>query len=80
MKQKSPYSINLLRGRMAERGYHSNDLTMCTGRTVQYINQNILNPGRFRLEEVYAICEELEIPLDEIPKYFPPSCVQTVEK
>ena len=63
--------INLLKGRMAERGIFAANISAQLGRERTYACKKVKEPWRFQLSEVYIICDILEIPYEEIPKYFP---------
>lgn len=64
-------TYNLLKGRMAERGYNGVALAQLLGRNPTYVYIHLDRPAHFRLGEIYTICRALEIPLEEISKYFP---------
>ena len=67
--------INYLKGRMAERGVFAVHLSEMMGRERGYACKKVKVPWEFLMSEVYLICDVLEIPCEEIPKFFPPKPV-----
>lgn len=69
--------LDLIGGRMKAYGVNQKMLAakMCTdgrdGRNPSYVSKHLRNPQEFLLGEIYIMCDELEIPYEEIPKYFP---------
>lgn len=48
------------------------DLVRATGKSQAYITERMSGRRPFDMDDVYAICAELEIAFSDIPKYFPP--------
>ena len=48
------------------------DLVRITGKSQGYITERMSGRRPFDMDDVYAICADLEIALSDIPKYFPP--------
>ena len=69
--KKVPCTIDRLRGKMAERHYTAVTLSQYMGKQPDYIRRRVRDPGNFKMTEVYRICHILDIPLAEIPTYFP---------
>ena len=69
-----------LRARMIERDMDLAGLArvIVKGRTTASARLNGKEP--WGLDEVYAICDELEIPYADIPAYFPPVEKQSAQK
>ena len=63
---------NPLKGRIAECGYSGAAIGRILGRAQSYMSNHISDPGLFSVAEMYTLCDLLEIPYSEIPKYFPP--------
>lgn len=62
--------LNLLKGKMAERGYNIQKVAAELGRSADYVSQKLRNPGKFRVCEAAKLCELLGIELSEMHKYF----------
>ena len=69
-----------LRGLMAERSVSCTQLASLINRQRNYVSIKIKQPWLFSMHEVYVICNYLEIPYEEIPRYFPPEPPKTVMK
>lgn len=63
--------INLLKGKMAEQGIDGIRMSQLIGRAPSYMYNHLKKPDSLLLSEIYIICEVLEIPFEDIPKYFP---------
>lgn len=61
---------NLLKGKVAERGYSIQKLAKLLDRSPDYVSQRLRNPGKFRVCEAIKLCELLGIELSEMHKYF----------
>ena len=48
------------------------DLVRATGKSQAYITERMSGRRPFDMDDVYAICAELEIAFSDIPTYFPP--------
>ena len=48
------------------------DLVRATGKSQGYITERMSARRPFDMDDVYAICRELDIAFVDIPKYFPP--------
>ncbi|MBU5451405.1 helix-turn-helix domain-containing protein [Acetivibrio sp. MSJd-27] len=49
------------------------DLQEALGKSQPYITGRMKGRECFSMDEIYILCELLDIPLNEISKYFPPS-------
>lgn len=49
------------------------DLQEALGKSQPYVTERMKGRKCFDMDEVYILCNLLEIPLNEITKYFPPS-------
>mgnify|MGYP000070762791 CR=1 FL=1 len=49
------------------------DLQETLGKSQPYVTERMKGRKCFDMDEVYILCNLLDIPLDEISKYFPPS-------
>lgn len=61
---------NLLKGKVAERGYSIRKLARELGRSADYVSQRMRNSGEFKVSEAIKLCEMLGIELSEMHKYF----------
>ena len=62
--------LNLLKGKMAERGYSIQRLAKELGRSADYVSQKLRNPSRFRVNEAAKLCGLLGIEITEMHRYF----------
>lgn len=49
------------------------DICKATGKSQSYITARMTAQHPFDMNDVYAICRELDIAYCDIPKYFPPN-------
>ena len=63
--------LRKLKGRMRENGVNGVQIAAMIGHNKDYVYAICNGRADPRLSEVYTICLALEIPLEEIPKYFP---------
>ena len=49
------------------------DIKDIVGKSRSYVTSRMCGQAPWNMDEVYAICEALNINLAEIPKYFPPN-------
>ena len=61
----------LLYGALKASGIRIQDLCRMLGRSTVYVADRMKVRRPWELDEVYAMCELLEIPLDKIPEFFP---------
>ena len=54
-------NANMLRGKMAEKGYTQEKLAEAVGISTNSMSRKLLGERQFRLGEVVKICEVLEI-------------------
>lgn len=57
--------LNLLKGKMAERGYSIQRLAKELGRSADYVSQKLRQPWKFRVCEAAKLCMLLDIELRE---------------
>ena len=62
--------LNLLKGKMAERGDSSQRLAKELGRRAESGSQKLRQPWKFRVCEAAKLCMLLDIELVEMHKYF----------
>ncbi|MEY8372668.1 DUF739 family protein [Merdimmobilis hominis] len=60
-----------LKARMYSLDMGRKDLVKALGRSRKYISDRMTGKYSWALEDVYRICKLLDIPLAEIPEYFP---------
>ena len=56
------------------------DLVRVTGKSQGYITERMSGRRPFDMDDVYAICAELEIDLNDIAKYFPPQGYKVAQR
>lgn len=49
------------------------DLQEALGKSQPYVTERMKGRKSFDMDEIYVLCKVLDIPLNEISKYFPPS-------
>jgi hypothetical protein len=59
-----------LYGALAAHGIRQQDLCRMLDRSQVYVSDRMKVRKPWELDEVYALCKLLEIPLDKIPEYF----------
>ena len=68
------YDYSKLNGRIREKGYTQETLAQKmsekTKLSVCSLNLTLNNKRDFKQEEIFQICEILDIPVSHIPKYF----------
>ena len=64
------FDYSKLRGRMTERGFTQAQLADKIGINKATLNVKLNGRYAFATDEILAICKELDIPNDEISKYF----------
>ena len=64
------YNYGKLLGRMRERGETQESLAKKVGISATSMNLSVNNKRDFRQDEMLKVCEELEIPPQEIGAYF----------
>ena len=69
-----------LRAQMARMGYNSKELGEMIGAGPSGVSRRLSAKQDWFLEEVYAVCQALEIPLDEIYLYFPKGGVPIAQR
>ena len=69
-RMKIKFNYSKLLGRMRECGYTQNALAEAIGITKQTLSEKLHNKRQFTGEEMYRICEVLNIALKDIGKYF----------
>lgn len=62
--------LNLLKGKMAERGYNIQKVAAELGRSADYVSQKLRQPWKFRVCEAAKLCALLDIEPVEMHKYF----------
>lgn len=62
-----------LRGRMYENQVTQDELSAVIDKSYGYVSERMTGKKSFRMEDVYSICDYLEIPYSEIYIYFPPN-------
>lgn len=60
-----------LRSRMMEMDVELSDCVKAIGRSAGYWTPRIMGREYFDLGEIYALCDLLKIPYEQIPEYFP---------
>ena len=60
-----------LHGALVTHGYRQQDLCRILDRSQTYVSDRMTVRKPWELDEVYAMCDLLEIPLDRIPEFFP---------
>lgn len=63
--------IDLVKGRMAERGVLIQDIAEMIDKKRGYVSSHLKNPMKFTLGEIYAICDALDIEYEKISEFFP---------
>ena len=64
------YDFSKLLGRIKEYGYTQESLAMSIGKDKSTLSAKLKNKGEFKAAEIDNICKLLDIPNDEIGKYF----------
>ena len=64
------YDYNKLLGKMREKRVTQDALAAKIGISSTSMNLSLNNKRDFRQDEILSICEVLDIPLSEIPRYF----------
>lgn len=65
-----------LRGLMYENQVLQQDIAVAINRDKRYVSDRMTGKRPFNMEDVYHICNLLEIPYDMIHIYFPPDGVE----
>lgn len=60
-----------LRMQMYGEGVDQNAIADCVGRSRNYVSMRMRGECPWDMGDVYRICDLLEIPLEEIPQFFP---------
>lgn len=60
-----------LRSRMFECDYKCTDISRKIARSSTYVSKRMSAHIPFTIDEIYDICDDLEVPYNEIPEYFP---------
>lgn len=60
-----------LHGALVAHGYRQQDLCRILTRSQTYISDRMTVRKSWELDEVYAMCKLLEIPMEKISEYFP---------
>ena len=69
---KTVFANIRLRARMMEKQFQGQDLARILKRSDSYFSSRITGRAPWDLDDVYALCDWLEIPPEEIHLYFPP--------
>ena len=64
------FNHSRLLGRMREFGFTQHTLSQAIRINAGTLNQKLNNKTRFTTDEIVSICELLDIPCEEISKYF----------
>lgn len=56
-----PTNSNLLRGRIAEKGYTQREVAKMIGITYQSFSEKINNKSNFKVSEIIKLCDILDI-------------------
>lgn len=64
------YDYNKLLGKMREKRVTQDALAAKIGISSTSMNLSLNNKRDFRQDEILSVCEVLDIPLSEIPRYF----------
>lgn len=64
------YDYNKLLGKMREKRVTQDALAAEIGISSTSMNLSLNNKRDFRQDEILSVCEVLDIPLSEIPRYF----------
>lgn len=64
---------------MAGSGYSQNDLAKVMGHSKTYVSFRMSSKASWTMDDVYKICDVLEIPYTQISEYFPPSNKKVVQ-
>lgn len=64
------YFYGLLAGKMKEKGFSQKKLGEAIGRNVATISKKMNGKSAFSQAEIKKICDILDIPSQEIPRYF----------
>lgn len=62
-----------LRSRVSSTQYSMQEVCDLTGINRSTMSQRLSGQQPFRIDEIYALCDVLEIPYSSIPEYFPPA-------
>lgn len=60
-----------LKGRLAESDIDQKYICQTLGRSQTYISRRMTGKMPWTMDDVYGMCDLLQIPPDEIPVYFP---------
>lgn len=66
-----PKPMYKLRAKMLEKGVEHTDCIKALNRSTGYWTDRIMQRKSFTMDEVYTLCELLNIPTSEIANYFP---------
>lgn len=61
-----------LKIRLFEKQMRQEDLARAINKPLPYISRRMTGKYEWHLNIVYDVCNVLDIPLSEIPEYFPP--------
>ena len=64
------WDYSKLKGRMREKGLRQEDVGAAAGMRPATFSLKLNSKGEFRLTEIEAICQTLDISMDEISGYF----------
>ena len=70
MPRKSSFGANLNRELYAN-GLTQVDIAQEIHRSQQYVSSRLTGKCPWNMDDVYALCDMLDIDINEIPKYFP---------
>ena len=71
MKGKTTRPFHKLQSKMYDMGISKSDLKEIIGVSCTYITNRFNRSCPFTINDIYKICEVLEIPRSEISEYFP---------
>lgn len=60
-----------LKGLLYQNDYTHEDMAKALGKSATYFNARLAGKQSFSIQDVYRICELFQIPLTQIPDYFP---------
>ena len=64
------FNYSKLLGKMKEKGITQCELAKAINTTTPTLNMKLNNNSRFRQDEIFNICNTLDIPCDELGEYF----------
>ena len=70
MKLRNRYYVNL-KGKLFVNGLGYTEVAKWLNRCVAYVSNCMNGLSVFTIEEVYTICDKLNISYDSIPRFFP---------